>query len=128
MTQTTTSNIPPDDLQDSLNFLAYMEGSGRKHMNPLSQEGLDIQAQYVRDLPQHPMDVLQRLMVNPFCSPNERINAAKTLMQYSMRAVPSNIDVTSGGQAIKLDASALAKLNPDELATMEGILSKISGT
>jgi hypothetical protein len=75
------------------------------------------------------MDVLRRIMVNPFCSPNERISAAKTVMEYSMRKVPSNVELTGkNGAPIKLDTSALSKLSLEELAQMEELLAKLNPT
>jgi hypothetical protein len=75
------------------------------------------------------MDVLRRIMVNPFCSPNERISAAKTVMEYSMRKVPSNVEFTGkNGAPIKLDTSALSKLSLEELAQMEELLAKLNPT
>jgi hypothetical protein len=126
--QTTPSPEEPE-LQDDLTFLSYIEGLGRKTIDPLSAEGLEIQAKYVLSLPQHPMDVLRRIMVNPFCSPNERISAAKTVMEYSMRKVPSNVELTGkNGAPIKLDTSALSKLSLEELAQMEELLAKLNPT
>jgi hypothetical protein len=126
--QTTPSPEEPE-LQDDLTFLSYIEGLGRKSIDPLSAEGLEIQAKYVQALPQHPMDVLRRIMTNPFCSPNERISAAKTVMEYSMRKVPSNVELTGkNGAPIKLDTSALSKLSLEELAQMEELLAKLNPT
>jgi hypothetical protein len=126
--QITPTPENPDE-PDNLTFLSYIEGLGRKSIDPLSAEGLEIQAKYVQDLPQHPMDVLRRIMVNPFCSPNERISAAKTVMEYSMRKVPSNVELTGkNGAPIKLDTSALAKLSLEELAQMEELLAKLNPT
>ena len=119
--------VPVDtsDASDTYNFLAYIEGIGRKGVDPLSPEAMKIQAQYVSELPQHPMDILRRLMVNPFCSPNERINAAKTLMSYSMRAIPNNLEVTGkDGGAIKIDSSSLSNLSDTELETLQTLLAK----
>lgn len=120
-----TLPIDTSDSTDTANFLAYIEGIGRKGVDPLSPEALKIQAQYVAELPQHPMDILRRLMVNPFCSPNERISAAKTLMTYSMRAIPTNLEVSGkDGGAIKIDASSLANLSDTELETLQTLLAK----
>lgn len=128
MAEVQTTDIPENpEVQDALTFLSYIEGLGRKSIDPLSAEGLEIQAKYVHDLPQHPMDVLRRIMVNPFCSPNERISAAKTVMEYSMRKVPSNVELTGkNGAAIKLDTSSLAKLSIEELSQMETLLAKLN--
>jgi hypothetical protein len=123
--------VPVDtsDASDTYNFLAYIEGIGRKGVDPLSPEAMKIQAQYVSELPQHPMDILRRLMVNPFCSPNERINAAKTLMSYSMRAIPNNLEVTGkDGGAIKIDSSSLSNLSDTELETLQTLLAKAAPT
>ncbi len=130
MSEPQNTDTPEDpELQDNLNFFAYVEGLGRKSFDPLSAEGLEIQARYVHELPQHPMDVLRRIMVNPFCSPNERISAAKIVMEYSMRKVPSNVELTGkNGAAIKLDTSALAKLSIEELSQMEALLAKLNPT
>jgi hypothetical protein len=130
MSEAQTPDTPEDpEVQDNLTFLAYVEGLGRKSIDPLSTEGLEIQAKYVLSLPQHPMDVLRRIMVNPFCSPNERISAAKTVMEYSMRKVPSNVELTGkNGAPIKLDTSDLAKLSIEELSQMEALLAKLNPT
>ena len=120
-----TLPIDTSDSTDTANFMAYIEGIGRKGVDPLSPEALKIQAQYVAELPQHPMDILRRLMTNPFCSPNERISAAKTLMTYSMRAIPNNVELTGkDGSAIKIDGKMLSNLTDKELETLQSLLVK----
>lgn len=110
---------------DRINFFAFLEGMGRKVTDPLSAEAVELQAQYVKELPQHPMDVLNRIMVNPFCTPGERISAAKALMEYSMRKVPSNIELSGkGGGPIKIDAAQLEALSAEDLEALQTILSK----
>jgi hypothetical protein len=117
-----------DDMgEDAYNFLAYMEGLGRKSVDPLSKEGMDLQAQYVASLPQHPLDILKRISVNVFCTPSERISAAKTLLEYSMRKVPSTVDVNTSTAALKIDASALSALTAEELDTLQALLAKTNG-
>lgn len=117
-------NAPVDELDD-LSFLTYVEGLGHKTLDPLSKEALDLQAKYVASLPQHPLDILRRLSTNVFCTPSERINAVKALMAYTMRAVPTNLELTGkDGSALKIDASALSVLSTEELDTLQALLAK----
>ena len=117
-------NAPVDELDD-LSFLTYVEGLGHKTLDPLSKEALDLQAKYVASLPQHPLDILRRLSTNVFCTPSERINAVKALMAYTMRAVPTNLELTGkDGSALKIDASALSALSTEELDTLQALLAK----
>lgn len=110
--------------EEQVSFLQYIEGQGYKDVDPLSKEGLDIQAMYVKNLSQHPVDVLTRIMNNVFCTPGERMAAAKTLMEYSMRKIPTNVDVTTDTGALKIDATALVGLSSEELEVLEKILAK----
>lgn len=120
----TQGNAPVDELDD-LSFLTYVEGLGHKTLDPLSKEALDLQAKYVASLPQHPLDILRRLSTNVFCTPSERINAVKALMAYTMRAVPTNLELTGkDGSALKIDASALSALSTEELDTLQTLLAK----
>lgn len=121
---TSQGNPPLADDVDTLNFLAYMEGLGRKDVDPLSKEGMDLQAQYIRSLPQHPLDILRRISTNVFCTPSERISAAKTLLEYSLRKVPSTVDLNTKSEAIRIDASALSALSTEELDTLQALLAK----
>lgn len=117
-------NAPVDELDD-LSFLSYVEGLGHKVLDPLSKEALDLQARYVTVMPQHPLDILRRLSTNVFCTPSERINAVKALMAYTMRAVPTNLELSGkDGAPIKLDASALTALTAEELETLQALLAK----
>ena len=117
-------NAPVDEMDD-LSFLSYIEGLGHKTLDPLSKEAMDLQAQYTLALPQHPLDILRRLSTNVFCTPSERINAVKALMQYTMRAVPTNFELTGkDGAALKIDPAALGGLTTDELTTLQALLAK----
>ena len=112
---------------DELNFLSYVEGLGYKQIDPLSKEAVTIQARYLEVFPQHPMDVLRRIMENPFCSPGERISAAKTVMAYTMKAVPTGYELSGkDGAAIKLDTNALSALSTEELDQLQMLLAKTS--
>jgi hypothetical protein len=120
----TQGNAPVDELDD-LSFLTYVEGLGHKTLDPLSKEALDLQARYVAALPQHPLDILRRLSTNVFCTPSERINAVKALMAYTMRAVPTNLELSGkDGAPLKIDASSLSALTSEELDTLQVLLAK----
>ena len=121
---TAQGNPPLGDEVDTLNFLSYMEGLGRKHVDPLSKEGMDLQAQYIANLPQHPLDILRRISTNMFCTPSERISASKTLLEYSLRKVPSTVDLNTKAEALRIDASALSALSAEELDTLQALLAK----
>lgn len=109
-------------------FIDFLATKGRKTIDPLSQEGLEMQALFVREMPKHPMDVLARIMTNMYCTPSERMTAAKTLMEYSMRKVPSTLDVNQTTSALKIDASALSALSLEELETLQALLAKAGGS
>lgn len=109
---------------EEVSYFQYIEGQGRKDVDPLSKEGVELQAAYVKNMSMHPVDVLTRIMTNIFCTPTERMNAAKTLMEYSMRKVPSNLDVTTDTGALRIDATALVGLSTEELEVLEKILTK----
>lgn len=110
--------------QDQVRFIDFVAAKGRKLHDPLSAEGMEMQALFVQEMPDHPMDVMKRIMSNMYCTPSERMSAAKTLMEYSMRKVPSTIDVNQTTSALKIDASALGALSLEELETLQNLLAK----
>jgi hypothetical protein len=122
-----------DDLDDvglstERQFLAFVEAQGGGDLDPLSDEALRLQAQYVAEVGDHPLDVLKTLSANIFVKPSERIAAAKALLEYGARKVPAQLQLSGiDGGAIKLDASALSKLSDKELVTLETILAKAGG-
>ena len=117
--------------KDSHSYLSYLEANNLKGLDPLSPQGLKIQAKYVEVLGEHahPFDVLNRIMKNPFADPKDRIASAKTLLEYSHRKVPANLEVTGVDQGpIKVDATALKALSTPELATLMALLEKAKPT
>ncbi len=116
--------------QDNISYLNYLESVGAKGIDPLSPQGLSIQAEYVKALGEHahPFDVLNRIMKNPFADPKNRIASAKTLLEYSHRKVPANLELSGkDGEAIKIDSKQLRGLSDQELDTLMTILSKAQG-
>lgn len=131
--QRAKSKVVEDDLDGvglatERQFLAFVEAQGGGDLDPLSDEALRLQSQYVAEVGDHPLDVLKTLSANIFVKPSERIAAAKALLEYGARKIPAQLQLSGvDGGAIKLDASALSKLSDKELATLEAILAKVGG-
>jgi hypothetical protein len=105
-------------------FLQFVESQAGLGLDPLSDEAVQLQAQYAV-LGTHPFDVLKRIVANPFCSPRDRISASKLLLEYSARKVPAQLEVTGkNGSPLKLDASQLSRLSDKDLDTLERLLQK----
>lgn len=115
------------DLTTDPQFLAYLEANGVAGLDPLSDEGLRVQANYVKLVGDHPLDILKTLAKNPFVKPSDRIAAARTLLEYGARKVPAQLDLTAVGTALTVDASMLSALSDKELAMLEKLLSKAQG-
>lgn len=110
-------------------FIAYVEAHGGLGLDPLSDEALRFQAQYIKHVGAHPLDVLKQLSLNVFVKPGDRISAAKALLEYGARKVPAQLELTGkNGEALKLDHAQLTKLSDKELATLEALLSKVEGS
>lgn len=108
-------------------FLQYVEAHGHKEADPLSDEALRLQAQYIAEVGDHPLDVLKTLVRNPFVKPSDRITAAKTLLEYGARKVPAQLDVSAKNVAISIDPAQFAALSASELETLEKLLGKAQG-
>lgn len=118
---------PPSFDDTSVTYLQFLEAHGAKNVDPLSPEGLALQAQYLKELAEdnHPLDVLRKISLNPFSSARDRISAASKIMEYTMIKAPSKVEVTgAGGGALKLDHSQLAALSNEELDTLMTLLNK----
>ena len=108
-------------------YLQYMEAVGGKLVDPLSPDGVRLQAKYLMELDdnQHPLDILRRISVNPFAAPKDRITASKAILEYTMAKVPSKLEVSGpAGSAIKIDQSQLSALSCSELDTLLELLDK----
>lgn len=112
------------DLTADPMFLSFLEANGGLGVDPLSDEGLRIQAAYVAQVGDHPLDVLKTLSKNPFVKPSDRISAAKALLEYGARKVPAQFELNAKGAALTIDASALSGLSAKELEMLEKLLSK----
>lgn len=108
-------------------YMNFVEANGGMGIDPLSTEGLQIQARYLQKLGpnQHPMDVLRRISLNPFCATKDRISAAKGIMEYSMRKVPAQLELTgAGGKPLSIGPEALKQLSNDEIDQLLKLLEK----
>ena len=103
------------DVEVTPAFLQYLEANGAdENLDPLSDDAVKYQAAYVKHVGSHPMDVLKSLVANPLVKPSERIQAAKTLMEYSMRKIPSNIEISGP----KGGALTIELLSADQLKSL----------
>jgi len=111
-------------------YLQYVEAKGGVGISPLSQEGVELQAQYLLTLNNndHPLDILRRISINPFAQPKDRISASRTMLEYMARKIPASIEVAGpGGKAIQLDSAALKKLSAEDLNALVTLLEKANG-
>lgn len=137
MATTDKDNEGADDMLGSFvdensSYLAYLEGRGAKaaRMNPTGPDALQVQADYLHELGdhQHPFDVLRRISLNPWCSPKDRIAAAKALLEYTAAKMPTKIEQeVKEAKTIELDNKALTNLSGEELDLMIKLLDKANG-
>jgi hypothetical protein len=110
-------------------YMQYLEARGAKNVDPMSTEGLALQAKYLLELENntHPLDILRKITVNPFAAIRDRISAAKAIMEYTMVKSPSKVEVSdsTGGQ-LKIDRTQLAALSDEEVEQLLKLLSKAS--
>jgi len=113
---------------EETSYLQFLEGMGQRVeiVDPLSDEGLRLQALYIQNFSQHPLDAVKRIMENPFSDPKDRLSAAKILMEYSMRKPTTSIDLKAKGAVIAIDPSTLSALSAAELETLEKLLEKVA--
>lgn len=116
------------DLTTDAQFLAFVEAQGGADLDPLSDEGLRLQSQYIKQIGDHPLDVLKTLSRNIFVKPSDRIAAAKTLLEYGARKVPAQFELSGkDGEPLRLESSMLSRLSAKELETLEKLLTKAQG-
>ena len=111
----------------NMTYMQFMEAKGAQNLNMLSPEGLEFQAAYLKQLQngQHPLDVARRLSLNPFAAPKDRLAACKLIMQYTMRPIPTQMEITGkNGGPLAIDQGALKNLSDAELDVLSKILEK----
>lgn len=137
MARKTPTSVPPAQpsvpstlSSEDMDYIRWLEGRGQRVavMDPLSDEGLRLQALYVQNFSMHPLDVMRRIMENPFSDPKDRMTAAKSIMEYSLRKPAANLELSAKVASLNIDPSTLSALSTKELDTLEKLLSKIGGT
>lgn len=113
---------------EETSYLQFLEGKGQRVelIDPLSDEGLRLQALYIQNFSQHPLDAVRRIMENPFSDPKDRLSAAKILMEYSLRKPTTSIDLKAKGAIVTIDPATLSALSASELETLEKLLEKVA--
>lgn len=115
------------DLSTDPQFLRFLEAQGGEGIDPLSDEALRIQAEYVKLIGDHPLDTLKSLSSNPWVKPSDRISAAKALLEYGARKVPATLELSGkDGGPIALDPASFSKLSAKELDLLEKLLAKVN--
>lgn len=114
-------------------MLSEALGLGKAGTLPEQYVGLedDVQAATVRWLQsqgQTPLEFLAATYKDDEVKMGDRIQAAKTLMDYVHRKIPQKQEKGDGAPvAPKVDMSMLKGLNEKELETLEKLLNKIGG-
>ena len=120
-----TEDVEPSGIIVDPLFLQYMEANAGLDLDPLSDDAIRIQAQYVTNVGTHPMDVLKALVANPFVKPSERVSAAKILLEYGARKVPSTLELdTSKNLPLKITPEMISALSDTEMETLVSLLRK----
>jgi hypothetical protein len=130
-------DAPPESLDlkfedPSIPYLRYVESAAGRKPGPLPMgpEALQVQADYLRVLGdnQHPFDVVRRISLNPWCSPKDRLAAAKILLEYTAAKMPTRMEVSGPGSTpIEIDTKAVKRLSNSELDTLITLLDKANG-
>ena len=122
--------VPPSSPSaEDMTLLRWLDarGNGVTQIDPLSDEGLRLQALYVQSFSQHPLDVMRRIMENAFSDPKDRMTAAKAIMEYSLRKPAANMELSAKVNVLKLDPAQLSALSEKELDQLEALLAKVGG-
>lgn len=71
-----------------------------------------------------PIEFLTHAYRNPWQKMPDRIAAAKAVLEYNHRKLPTNVEVDLQSRNLTLDANALSALSDKELALLEKLLEK----
>lgn len=112
--------------EEDMSLLRFIEGKGQRVqlLDPLSDEGLRLQSLYVQQFSMHPIDVLRRIMENPFSDPKDRMSAAKSIMEYTLRKPTQQMAIDAKSVGLSIDASQLSNLSAKDLDLLEKLLQK----
>lgn len=124
------TTMPPDwDPTRDIKFVEFAASRAGMGFDPLSEDGLRMQALFILETGDHPLDILKQTMTSIFVTPRERVSAAKAVLEYTARKVPSTFEVTGkdGAPLTQLPAEALKKLTDAELLTYQALCTKMAG-
>lgn len=114
---------PLDDAAiDDLLAQVHVDASGPSQLNGLSDDD------WVKTSGWTPLEFLAHTYRNGFQPIQHRIAAARAILDYTHRKLPQRTEVAVEGTVgvRSIDAAALAKLKPEELAVLEKILEKVA--
>jgi hypothetical protein len=75
-----------------------------------------------------PIEFLTHTYRNPWQKMEARISAAKAVLEYAHRKLPSKVELDMKSRSVVLDAKSLAALSDKELSQLEALLSKAEGS
>lgn len=90
----------------------------------LSKEELEF---WIKSRGWTPAEFLTHVYRNGFAKMEHRISAAKAMLEYAHRKMPTKLEAEVVGRGMTIDATALSKLSDKELETLEKILTKVGG-
>jgi hypothetical protein len=71
-----------------------------------------------------PVEFLTHLYRNPWQKTQDRIAAAKAVLEYNHRKLPEKIEFEGSTKSLVLDSAALSSLSDKDLAVLEKLLEK----
>lgn len=80
---------------------------------------------WVRSTGKTPIEFLTAVYRHPLVVMRDRLTAAKTVVEYTSRKMPSALELTGlNGGPLKVSSAMLSALSDDELADLEALLAK----
>jgi hypothetical protein len=80
---------------------------------------------WVRSTGKTPLEFLTAVYRHPLIRINDRIGAAKTVMEYTHRKMPSSVEMSGkNGEALRVSGAMLSGLSDEELVTLQDLLEK----
>lgn len=114
-----------DNLLEDRNKAAIVEGMELHEPSTLEDGG---EAAWLRLQGATPLEFLAMVYKNPWNSMNERISAAKSILEFVHRRLPHKIEVEGTVRDTrKITPEALAKLSDEELSAFTTLLEKLEG-
>ena len=113
-----------DDLVDKIAEKYMSDPLGDPSAGPSELTREDVET-WVKSRGWTPLEFLVHTYRNGHMRMGDRIAAAKAVLEYTHRKMPTKLEAEVVGAGIKIDASALGKLSDKELDALEKILSKV---